>query len=130
MKLQFKHILMLLVSAALMELAFAPFNQFYLAFFALLPLIYVLDKVKNGFMTGLIWGIFYCILSIHWLALNSGTFPWLASLSMLLAAIFLALNYAFIGLFFKMIFRKNRMMAFLFFPFIWTAVEFLRYSLK
>jgi len=126
MKLKLKHILLLLLSALLLELAFAPFNQFYTAFFALLPLLYVLEKVKNGFLAGLIWGIFYSIFSIHWLALNTGTFPWLATFSMLLAAVFLALNYGFIGMLFKMIYRKDNSLAFLFLPFIWVAVEFLR----
>jgi len=126
MKLNIKHILLLLLSALLLELSFAPFNQYYTAFFALLPLLFILEKVKNGFLVGLIWGIFYSILSIHWLALNTGTFPWLATLSMLLASVFLALNYGFIGMLFKMIQRKDPLLAFLFLPFIWTAVEFLR----
>ncbi|MEA2077301.1 MAG: apolipoprotein N-acyltransferase [Candidatus Marinimicrobia bacterium] len=126
MKLKIKHVLFLLLSAILLELAFAPFNQFYTAFFALLPFLYVLEKTKNGFLTGIIWGIFYCIISIHWLALNTGTFPWLAILSMLLASVFLALNYGVIGMLFKMIQRKYPIMAFLFLPFIWTGVEFLR----
>jgi apolipoprotein N-acyltransferase len=126
MKLNIKHILLLLLSALLLELSFAPFNQVYTAFFALLPFLYVLEKTKNGFLVGLIWGVFYSIFSIHWLALNTGTFPWLATLSMLLGSVFLALNYAFIGMFFKMIQRKDATLALLFFPFIWTAVEFLR----
>jgi len=126
MKLNIKHILLLLLSALLLEMSFAPFNQYYTAFFALLPLLFILEKVKNGFLTGLIWGIFYSILSIHWLALNTGTFPWLATFSMLLASVFLALNYGFIGMLFKMIQRKDALLAFLFLPFTWTAVEFLR----
>ena len=126
MKLTYKHILILLLSAVLLELSFAPFNQYYTAFFALFPFIYILDKAKNGFLTGLIWGVFYCIISIHWLALNTGTYPWLATLSMLLAAVFLALNYAVIGFIFKRVQRKNRMMAYFLLPFIWTGVEFLR----
>ena len=126
MKLNIKHILLLLLSALLLEMSFAPFNQFYTAFFALIPLLFILEKVKNGFLTGLIWGIFYSIFSIHWLALNTGTFPWLATFSMLLASVFLALNYGFIGMLFKMIQRKDALLAFLFLPFIWTAVEFLR----
>lgn len=126
MKLKLKHIFLLLLSALLLELSFAPFNQFYTAFFALLPLLFILEKAKNGFLTGLIWGIFYSIFSIHWLALNTGTFPWLATFSMLLGAVFLALNYGFIGMLFKMIHRKDTSLAFLFLPFIWVAVEFLR----
>jgi len=125
-KLNYKHILLLLLSAVLLELSFAPFNQYYTAFFALLPFLYVLDKSKNGFLSGLIWGLFYCILSIHWLALNTGTFPWLATLSMLLASTFLALNYAAIGFLFKLVQRKSPLMAYLLFPFIWTSIEFLR----
>ena len=126
MKLNFKHILLLLLSAILLELSFAPFNQFYTAFFALLPLFYILDKAKNGFLTGLIWGVFYCIISIHWLALNTGTFPWLATLSMLLAAGFLALNYGLIAFIFKFVQKRNALLAYFLLPFIWVSIEFLR----
>ena len=126
MKLNYKHILLLMLSAILLELSFAPFNQFYTAFFALLPLLYVLNKAKNGFITGLIWGVFYCIISIHWLALNSGTYPWLATLSMLLAAVLLALNYGLIGFIFKFVQRRNENLALFLLPFIWTSIEFLR----
>ncbi len=126
MKLNWKYIALLFLSAAVMEFAFAPFNQFYTAFFSLLPFLYVLEKTKNGFLAGMIWGIFYSIFSIHWLALNTGTYWWLASFSMLLGAVFLALNYAVIGWIFKIIQRKHTLLAFSLFPFIWVTVEFLR----
>jgi len=119
-------LLLLLLSAALLELSFAPFNQYYTAFFALIPLFCILDKYEKGFLTGLLWGFFYALFSIHWLAFNSGTYWWVATLSMLLASAFLALNYGFIGLFYVFIRRRNPRYAVLFLPFIWVAVEFLR----
>ncbi|MDZ7821391.1 MAG: hypothetical protein U5N26_06030 [Candidatus Marinimicrobia bacterium] len=94
MRLRGKDILLLFLSALLAELAFAPFNQFYTAFFALVPFLHVLDRTKHAFSAGLIWGFFYSLLSIHWLAFNTGTYWWLATFSMLLASVFLALNYA------------------------------------
>ncbi|MDZ7795743.1 MAG: apolipoprotein N-acyltransferase [Candidatus Marinimicrobia bacterium] len=126
MNLQWKHILILAFSAVLAELAFAPFNQFYTAFFALVPLLYILDRCKNGFLTGFIWGFFYSLFSIHWLAFNTGTYWWVATFSMLLASVFLALNYAVIGFFFTWIRKRDSSFAFFLFPFIWVAVEFLR----
>jgi apolipoprotein N-acyltransferase len=126
MKMTWKDVLLLLASVLLTGLAFAPMNQSYTAFFSLLPLFYVLEKNKNGFLTGLVWGLFYCVFSIHWLAFNSGTHAWLATLSMFLAAGVLALNYGVIGMLYKIIQRKNRSYAFLLLPFIWVAVEFLR----
>lgn len=126
MKISFKHVLLLFLSALLLELSFAPFNQCYLAFFALFPLFYVLERTKYAFVAGLIWGVFYGIFSIHWLALNSGTYWWLATFSMLLAAIFLALNFGLIAWLFRIIQKKNETLAWFFLPFIWVAVEFLR----
>ncbi len=126
MKLNWKHLLLLLLSAVLLGLSFAPFNQVYTAFFSLIPLLYVLVKTGKGFLTGLIWGLFYCIFSIHWLAFNTGTYPWVATFSMLLAALFLSLNYAVIGMLFTMIYRRDQGRAFLLFPVIWVAVEFVR----
>ena len=126
MKLNYKHILLLFLSALLLEISFAPFNPTFFAIFLFLPFFFFFLKFKNFFLVGLIWGIFYSIFSIHWLALNTGTFPWLATLSMLLAALFLSLNYAFLGMFFKMIQRKDSGFALLFFPFVWVGIEFIR----
>lgn len=126
MKLSAKHILLLFVSALLLELSFAPFNQCYLAFFALVPLFYVLERTKKAFIVGMIWGIFYNIFSIHWLALNSGTYWWVATFSMLLASLFLALNYGLIAWLFRIIQNKKEKLAWIFLPFIWVAIEFLR----
>jgi apolipoprotein N-acyltransferase len=126
MKMTWKDVLFLLASVLLTGLAFAPMNQSYTAFFSLLPLFYVLEKNKNGFLAGLVWGLFYCVFSIHWLAFNSGTQAWLATLSMFLAAGVLALNYGVIGMLFKTILRRNRTYAFLLLPFLWVSIEFLR----
>ncbi|MFA7195599.1 MAG: hypothetical protein WC210_07770, partial [Candidatus Neomarinimicrobiota bacterium] len=126
MKLRLEDYFYLLLSAALLELSFAPFNQYYTAFFALIPLLRVLDLRRKGFLTGWIWGFFYSLFSIHWLAFNSGTYWWLATLSMLMASFFLALNYGLIGWFYVLIRRRNLRFAWVFFPFIWIAVEFLR----
>ncbi len=126
MKLSLKHILLLLLSALLMELSFAPFNQCYFAFFALIPFFYVLQNTNKAFLAGLIWGFIYSVFSINWLALNTGTYWWLATFSMLLASLFLALNYAFIAWLFRIIQNKNETLAFFSLPFLWVAIEFLR----
>jgi apolipoprotein N-acyltransferase len=121
-----KNLLLLFISAALLELSFAPFNQSYTAFFALVPLLWVLDRTERKFLAGLCWGFFYALFSIHWLAFNSGTYWWLATFSMLLASAFLALNYGVIAALYGYLRHRNKAYAFLFLPFIWVAVEFLR----
>lgn len=126
MKNKPKHYFLLLLSAVLLELSFAPFNQVYTAFFALIPLFWVLDQSRNKFLTGFVWGLFYSIFSIHWLAFNSGTYWWLASVSMMLASAFLALNYGLIGLFYGFLKKRDARIAFWSLPFIWVAIEFLR----
>ncbi|HDR04861.1 MAG TPA: apolipoprotein N-acyltransferase [Candidatus Marinimicrobia bacterium] len=113
-------------SAILASLAFPPINQWYLAFIALVPLLWVFSSGRHGFLYGYLFGLVYGLFMVHWLAFNSGEAVWIVSLSMVAAALALALNYGLIGWMTTFIFRHRPQYATLAFPFTWMSVEYLR----
>ncbi|MDD5060824.1 MAG: apolipoprotein N-acyltransferase [Candidatus Marinimicrobia bacterium] len=121
--------LLILMSGILSVLAFPPLRLGFLAFFALVPLIKTFcdDEFHLGFEKGLIYGIVLNLGIMYWLALNKGTDWYWATLSMLSSVLFLALNYAVIGLSIGFIGRRlGRKVGIWSFPIVWTAVEYLR----
>ena len=116
----------ILISVFFTVLSFAPFNQFYFVFIALIPLIHILNNTNNGFKTGYIFGFIYSVFMIHWLAFNVGTNFIFATISMILAALYLAINYGIIGYLFTMIKKWNTNLALLSFPLFWVSIEFIR----
>ncbi len=127
MKVSCKIQLLIIVSALAMAMTFAPVNAWVLGFLALIPLLYVFyTHPEKGFSRGYLFGLIYSLVLVHWLAFNSGASWWLVSISALLAAAFLALNYAAIGWLTVLFIRRNKGIGLLVFPFVWTAVEFIR----
>jgi len=121
--------LLVILSGILTGLAFPPLRLGFLAFVALIPLMKVFsdDEFHLGFEKGLIFGILLNLIIMYWLALNKGTTWYWATLSMLSSVLFLALNYAAIGLIVGFIGRRlGRTAGIWSFPIVWTAVEYLR----
>ena len=85
---------LILISGVLSGLAFPPLPLGFLAFFALVPLIKAFcdDEFHNGFEKGLVYGLVLNLAIMYWLALNKGTTWYWATLSMVAAVIFLAMN--------------------------------------
>jgi len=128
-KLQFNGWVLIISSGLLTGLAFPPLRLGFLAFVALIPLIKAFsdDEFHLGFEKGLIFGIPLNFIIMYWLALNKGTTWYWATLSMLSSVLFLALNYAVIGLIVGYIGRRlGRTAGIWSFPIVWTAVEYLR----
>lgn len=74
-------LLLLLASAALLELSFAPFNQFYLAYVALVPWLIVVRysrSARTAFFWGWVGGVIFFDANMWWLAYVTG--PGLAAL--------------------------------------------------
>jgi apolipoprotein N-acyltransferase len=126
MNSRFFSILAVAFSALLITLSFSPVDWWYLAFIGLTPLIWVFSKGRKGFFYGYLFGFFYSVFMVHWLAFNSGEAVWIVTLSMLAAAAVLALNYAFIGWAAALFFRRGFLPALALFPLLWTSVEYLR----
>ncbi|MFH1214262.1 MAG: apolipoprotein N-acyltransferase [Candidatus Neomarinimicrobiota bacterium] len=121
--------LLVLLSGILTVLAFPPLRLGFLAFVALVPLIkaFTDDEFHFGFEKGLIFGMLLNLGILYWLALNKGTTWYWATLSMLSGVLFVALNYAAIGIIIGFIGRRlGRTAGIWSFPIVWTAVEYLR----
>lgn len=120
---------LILSSGLLTVFSFPPFPTGFCAYFALLPLIYAFwrDDYAWGFEKGLGYGLVLNLGILYWLALNKGTGWYWATLSMLAAVLFVALNYGAIGILWGFLGRSlGRQRALWSLPFIWVAVEYLR----
>ena len=85
----------LIISAFIMGLSHQPLGLGALAWFGLLPLIFVYNriiKLKDFIITGFIWGFVYYFTIIFWLANNIGTTAIIGLISMLAAVCFLSLR--------------------------------------
>lgn len=121
--------LLILLSGLLTVLAFPPMPTGFFAYFALVPLIYVFWRADFhfGFEKGYLYGVILNLGILYWLALNKGTVWYYATLSMVAAVLFVALNYGAIGLIWGYIGRAaGKRWALITLPFVWVAVEFLR----
>ena len=113
------------MAALLSAAGYAPLNFWYLSFLGPALLLLLLSK-GAAFKKGYIFGLFYSIILVHWIAFNSGAPAWMVTISMFAASAVLALNYGLIAWLFHLVYRKNKLLAYISFPFIWTSVEYIR----
>lgn len=116
-----------ILTGLLLAFSFPPFDLSFLAWFAWIPLWLGLERTgwRNGFRLGYISGVVFTLVSLNWIANNSGTTFWIASASMVGSILYLSIYY---GLFGFLLMRGGRLLgrkAFLFAPLVWTGVEYL-----
>ncbi len=124
--------LLSLLSGILLILSFPNLDLEFLAWFALVPLLYSIDgkgpyhSFRLGFLTGIVsfLGILYWIVvAVH----TYGNIPLIPSVFiLLLLVVYLSL---FIGVFTfltRLIQIRSGLQTFLFIPFLWVALEYLR----
>ena len=119
----------LIISALLTGLAQQPLQLGWLAWFGLLPLIFVINRItelRHFIITGFIWGFTYYFTVIFWMASNIGTTPPIAFISMLASVSFLALNIVAVSLIMGILKKRYHQTWFWFFPFVWTSMEYIR----
>jgi apolipoprotein N-acyltransferase len=127
-----KDLLLSLLSGVLLILSFPNFDLEFLAWFAFVPLLYAihgktpLRALTLGFLTGLIsyLGIIYWIIvAIH----TYGNVPLLVSALILLLLVgYLSLFTGTFGFLTRVVPVSSGIQTILFFPILWTALEYLR----
>lgn len=127
-----RDILLSLLSGILLILSFPNFDLEFLAWIALVPLLYSIEgkglvrSFKLGFLTGIIsfLGILYWIIvAIH----TYGNIPLiLSALILLLLVVYLSLYIGAFTYLTRLIQNRSGLQTILFTPFLWVALEYLR----
>ncbi len=116
-----------IISGLLLALSFPPFDMFFTAWVAWIPLWVALqqDGWQRGFKLGYITGFVFTLTSLYWIANNSGTSLLIASASMAGTVAYLSLWFGLFGLIIARTGRnlgtKGMWMA----PAFWVSIEFL-----
>jgi len=121
--------ILIILSAILTGLSQQPIGVGFICWFSLIPLLKVLseqEKFKSIIKFSFIWGFFYHIVVVFWLAFNIGTAPLIAAISMLATVLILSLNTMLIsGIWYK-IKRKYSKYSLFIFAVVWVSVEYIR----
>ncbi len=129
------NILLAVVSAILLLLAFPGFEISFFAWFALVPLFYAINKEKNSlfgsFVLGWIFGVLFFFGTCWWLTyapITYASFPApLAYFLLFCATSIVALFPAVFCVLLSVLIKRNGTYAILSAPFLWTAIEFSRF---
>jgi apolipoprotein N-acyltransferase len=123
------------LSAVLLIVAFPDFDWWFLAWFALVPLFWAIEREKDGpvrgFVLGWIWGVVFFFGTCWWLTFAPITyagFPWpLAYFLMVVVSMVVAVFPGLFGLILAVLLKRLASVAVLAAPFVWVFTEFLRY---
>jgi apolipoprotein N-acyltransferase len=132
-----KNALLALLAAALMILSFPDFEYWFLAWFALVPLMWAIERqshcVTACFTLGWVFGTTFFFGTAWWLTyapIHYAGMPW--PIAYLLIFIVCAITGLFPAIFttlLSILIRRFGSRAFLAAPFVWVFTEFLRYWL-
>jgi len=125
------------ISAVLLTLSFPDFDLWFLAWFALVPLFFAIEREKESFVKsfvlGWIFGASFFFGTCWWLTFAPITYGGVPALIayflLLMAALAAGLFPAIFGACFSLVLKRFGTRAILSAPFLWTAVEFLRFNL-
>ncbi|MCX7835123.1 MAG: apolipoprotein N-acyltransferase [bacterium] len=93
MKSFIKEFAFIFLSATMFAFSHPPNPLGWMVFIAFVPLFFVLERTKKSwFWYGLLFFLFYYLLSVRWIASNTGTTKELAFLSYLITTLFLTLR--------------------------------------
>jgi apolipoprotein N-acyltransferase len=130
-----KNVLLVLLSAILLILAFPDFELWFLAWFGLVPLMWAVERQKESVVAsaalGWLFGVTFFFGTCWWLAwapIHYAEFPAALAYFLVLcaaagAAVFPAIFAGLLAFFLK----RFGYVAFLTAPFVWVVSEFLRY---
>ncbi len=129
--------LLAILSAILLTLAFPDFDWWFLAWFALVPLFYAIEGEKESviksFVLGWIFGTGFFFGSCWWLTFSFITYGGIPTLIayflLLIISLMIGFFPAVFGAIFSLILKRFGTYGILSAPFLWIAVEFLRFNL-
>jgi apolipoprotein N-acyltransferase len=132
-----KNALLALVAAGLLILAFPDFELWWTAWFALVPLMWAIDRQKHCvtacFLVGWLFGTAFFFGTCWWLTyapIHYAAVPWpLAYLLIFVACLLSGLFPALFAAILAHLLRRFGTWAFLAAPFVWVFTEFVRYWL-
>lgn len=126
--------LLALVSAVMLILAFPDFDWWWLAWFALAPLLVAIEReggVRGSFLLGWLFGTVFFFGTCWWLTfapITYAAFPWwLAYFLLLIVCGIAGLFPAIFAAILSFLLKRIGTWAFLAAPFVWVFTEFLRY---
>ena len=130
-----KNVLAALLSAILLIGAFPDFELWFLAWFALVPLLCAVEREKGSavksFVLGWVFGMIFFFGTCWWLTFAPITYagfpPWLAYSGMVFVAVIVGVFPAIFAGILSILLRRFGSWAFLAAPFVWVFTEFLRY---
>ncbi|MEZ5346700.1 MAG: apolipoprotein N-acyltransferase [Pyrinomonadaceae bacterium] len=128
-------LLLAVISSVLMIFAFPDFEFWFLAWFAFVPLFSAVDRQKDSlfgsFLVGWLTGTIFFVGTCWWLTFAPITyagFPAVLAYSLLFCvAGFAGLYFGLFAGLLSLVIKHFRFPGVLFAPFLWTAIEFLRY---
>lgn len=129
--------LLAVLSAILLTLAFPDFDWWFLAWFALVPLFYAVEREKESvvksFVLGWIFGTLFFAGSCWWLTFSFTTYGGIpAPIAFFLLFIICSIVGLFPAIFaaaFSLVLKRFGSYGILLAPILWTAIEFLRFNL-
>ena len=130
-----KNVLLAILASILLILAFPDFEYWFLAWFALVPLMWAVEREKasttKSFVLGWIFGTIFFYGTCWWLTfapIHYAGFPWpLAYFLMLIVTLIVGVFPAIFAAILSILLRRFGSWAFLAAPFVWVFTEFLRY---
>ncbi|MEO6656168.1 MAG: apolipoprotein N-acyltransferase [Pyrinomonadaceae bacterium] len=130
-----RNLLFAAVAAVLLILAFPDFEYWFLAWFALVPLMWAIEREKastwRSFVLGWLFGTIFFFGTCWWLTFAPITYaafpPWLAYSGMVFVALAVGVFPAIFAAILSVLLRRFGAWAFLAAPFVWVFTEFLRY---
>ncbi len=118
-----KKIFLILLSAILLSLAFHPLKFHFLAWFGLIPLLFVIyqtDLIKT-FFYGLIWGFLFALFSLFWII-----FLQIETNIKMLMILGMVLMFLYLGLYSAVGFLFSKLLGLWSLPIIWAGLEYLK----
>lgn len=108
--------------------SFPPFPTFFLAWIALVPLLWLLERTafQFAFRTGYLAGLLSTGSMMFWLNSNSGATPFQATGMYLGAVMYLAVWWGLFAVLQKFFYRQWKDRSFWIVPFLWTALDYLQ----